>query len=278
MRARGHAVARAAAAWITLIFPGVAAGGGPEVREVQASPWVDGAIAASTIGAVLTTELGAKDALAPATCRWCAPPGLDVSVRRALARRDTTPALAMSNVMAFVIVPLSTIGLDLVAASDEGVLRQTWWNDVLLILEAEGVSLALNQVAKYGLARERPFVHARDAEGKARLATNDDNLSFYSGHTAGSFTLATAAGTIASMRGYRAAPLVWFAGLATASAAGYLRIAGDKHWFTDVAAGALVGGGVGFAIPWLFHRTRGTVTVGGAQVDGARVVAVRGVF
>jgi membrane-associated phospholipid phosphatase len=41
-----------------------------------------------------------------------------------------------------------------------------------------------------------------------------------------------------------------------ASAVGYLRVAGDQHWATDVLAGAAVGGLVGWAVPWVFHRVR----------------------
>ena len=89
------------------------------------------------------------------------------------------------------------------------------------------------------------------------LATPDNNLSFYSGHTSEALALATASGTIGEMRGYRWAPLAWGVGGAFAAVTAYLRIAADKHWLTDVIAGAVVGVGMGFATPYSFHSAIG---------------------
>jgi membrane-associated phospholipid phosphatase len=33
-----------------------------------------------------------------------------------------------------------------------------------------------------------------------------------------------------------------------------MRVAADRHWLSDVAVGALVGSGIGVAIPMLAHR------------------------
>src|SRR5262249_18375089 len=85
----------------------------------------------------------------------------------------------------------------------------------------------------------------------------DDNLSFYSGHTSLAFSLAVGSGTIASMRGYPLAPVVWATGLPVALLTGYLRIGADRHYLTDVLAGALLGSAVGFVGPFVFHRAPG---------------------
>ena len=55
------------------------------------------------------------------------------------------------------------------------------------------------------------------------------------------------------MRGYRIAPLVWIGGGLIALTTSYLRMAADRHYFTDVATGALLGVGVGIGVPLLFH-------------------------
>ena len=55
------------------------------------------------------------------------------------------------------------------------------------------------------------------------------------------------------MRGYRIAPGVWGTGLTVAVGAGWLRIAADKHYATDVLVGMLAGSAVGVALPLLFH-------------------------
>jgi membrane-associated phospholipid phosphatase len=58
------------------------------------------------------------------------------------------------------------------------------------------------------------------------------------------------------MRGYRSAPYVTVAGAAFAGATGLLRSAADVHWPSDVITGALVGTGLGVALPLLLHPHR----------------------
>jgi membrane-associated phospholipid phosphatase len=126
---------------------------------------------------------------------------------------------------------------------------------------------------KFAAGRERPFVHALPADEKPLTAhPADNNVSFYSSHTSFSFAVATASGTVASMRKYRSAPLVWAAGLVSAAAVGYLRIAADRHYFTDVLTGAAAGSAVGFAVPYLFHRSRGLLAVVPAPGVGAEAL------
>jgi len=116
----------------------------------------------------------------------------------------------------------------------------------------------VTQLTKLLLGRERPFVHALPPEQKPLTPLpSDNNLSFFSGHTSEAFALAAASGTVATMRGYRWAPLVWIAGGAVAATTSYLRIAADKHWITDVVVGIVVGAGVGFGVPYLFHSALG---------------------
>ena len=82
------------------------------------------------------------------------------------------------------------------------------------------------------------------------------NYSFFSGHTGSAFALATSTGAVASIRGYRGAPWVWGVGLSLAAATGYLRIASDSHYFSDVLVGAAVGTAVGWLVPHLLHKER----------------------
>ena len=56
------------------------------------------------------------------------------------------------------------------------------------------------------------------------------------------------------MRGYTLAPLVWATSLPVALVTGYLRIAADRHYFTDVLVGAVLGSAIGFVVPFVFHR------------------------
>lgn len=140
-----------------------------------------------------------------------------------------------------------------------------WGEDATVIVESIVVAANTNQLVKFLVGRERPFVHDLDADGKGRTSTpGDNNLSFYSGHTMLGFVSAVSAGTIASLKGYRAAPVIWGTGLTFAAATGYLRIAADKHYFTDVVTGAVMGSLAGFLVPWL-HRPKST---GAQETDG----------
>jgi membrane-associated phospholipid phosphatase len=234
----------------------------PNVHELRWDPALDVAVTAGAAALYISSEL-LKGDLAPLTCRWCAANSVDSGVRDALIWRDTTAADTISNVTGFILVPLTTVGLNALAAGHDGALRNVP-EDALLVAEAGALAADVTQLTKMLFGRERPFVHALAPEDKARTAQPSDNdLSFFSGHTSEAFALAAASGTIGTMRGYRWAPLAWGVGGALAATTAYLRIAADKHWLTDVVVGAIVGAGVGFAIPYVFH----------SPVDDARVAS-----
>jgi membrane-associated phospholipid phosphatase len=139
----------------------------------------------------------------------------------------------------------------------------------LIVLESVALAGSLSQIVKFAAIRERPFVHALPPADKPLTdSPSDNNVSFYSSHSSFAFALAVSSGTIASMRGYRMAPVVWAAGLISAASVGYLRIAADKHYFTDVLVGATVGSAFGWAVPSLFHR--GSAPVAVAPMTGDR--------
>jgi membrane-associated phospholipid phosphatase len=148
------------------------------------------------------------------------------------------------------------MGLTALSEANEGAIGR-FPVDALLITEATVIAADINQIAKFAFARERPFVHYLPrAPGAIRALTDspsDDNLSFFSGHTTLAFAVATAAGTVDTLRGYRLAPAVWAAGLTMATSVGYLRIAADKHYFSDVMTGAVVGSLIGVGVPLIFH-------------------------
>jgi len=224
----------------------------PQTHHLRWDPGLDIAFTAGGAALWVAGEL-LKNQLAPAECRWCETNPLDDGVRTALLWRDTHSAALLSDVTGFVLVPLAALGLDAVAAAHEdanGYVAE----DALLITEAGVLAADLNSITKLLVGRERPFARARYLkEGKATFHGSDDDLSFYSGHTTETFALATAAGTIGELRGYRWAPVPLAVGGAFAFATAYLRVAADRHWLTDTLVGAAIGIGVGFLVPYLFH-------------------------
>ena len=205
-----------------------------------------------------------KSELVPEKCRWCyrGTDGADLlnsydgAVRRQFLWKDARTADITSSVLAFAVEPASALGLTALAAGNDHALNG-FPLDALLITEATVIAGTINQIVKFGFARERPFVHylPRLPNAVRALTTSptDDNLSFFSGHTTLAFVLATSSGTVAFMRGYRLAPVVLGSGLVMATSVGYLRIAADKHYFSDVMTAAVIGSVVGVGIPLLFH-------------------------
>lgn len=229
--------------------------------------------------------------LMSSSCRWCDPPGIDSAVRNSLRWSHTKTADTGSDLLAYGVLPVTTVAAYSINAMLEGPSApQSAWRglflDLLIIGQATALAADLNQIAKISAARERPAVHAQ-APGAQRSA--DDNRSFYSAHTSTSMAIAVSAGTVASLRGYRWAPAVWATLPALSLFAGYLRIASDNHYLTDVAVGALAGASVGFAVPYFLHRPRALAEPGQTSAvvsvrpfvvttPGASFVGVRGEF
>jgi membrane-associated phospholipid phosphatase len=205
-----------------------------------------------------------KSALAPAGCRWCdrSAAGEDTlnpldRWGRGLAASEASGRASwarVSDVLLFGVVPAATAGGLFALSSAAGGGAAVWAEDLLVVAEAGALSALLNQAVKFAAGRERPFVHVLPAEEKPLTDQADDNnLSFYSGHASLAFALAVAAGTVAERRGYRHAWALWTTGLVLASTLPLLRMAADKHYLSDVAAGAALGSAVGFAAPFLLH-------------------------
>ena len=232
-----------------------------EPRPLRHDLRVDGAVTAAAFAGWIGSDL-ARSRLAPPECRICSPGALDAAARDALVWGHRDRARRVSDVLVLAL-PSVLVAHQLLAARAAGDVREGF---VDLVLVAEAVALAgdLNQVVKYAVGRERPFVHFGSGHDRARRPDPDDNLSFYSSHTSVAFAAACGAAEVSRLRGYRSAPWVWGVGLSAAAAVGYLRIAGDEHYLTDVLAGAALGGAIGVAVPRLLHP-RSARAAGAAQ-------------
>ncbi|MBS1122068.1 MAG: hypothetical protein H6Q90_4296 [Deltaproteobacteria bacterium] len=195
-----------------------------------------------------TSELAVKDQLSPDHCRWCEPPNLDATIRDKLVWSDVALAHKLSNLTGYAGAPVLAVGLLVIASSDVQDSRlMTLADDVIPVAESAVYTQLLTQIVKFSVGRQRPYAHFTTDFTPG----NDDNLSFISGHSSLTFSIAVSAGMVAHRRGYKLEPVIWASGLTLAALTAYLRIAADRHYFTDVLAGSAVGVAGGYLIPRL---------------------------
>lgn len=153
--------------------------------------------------------------------------------------------------------------------------RDALFTDALIVAETESLNVALNTAVKHAVGRKRPLTY--DASwSEAERTSADASLSFYSGHSASAFALATATSRVFMLRHPKSDWVVplWVGSEALAATTAVLRVEAGKHFWSDVAVGALVGSAVGLLVPEL-HRTEAGSDAGVAPVltpGGAAVV------
>ena len=213
------------------------------------------AITAGDALVVILSEKVFKDDLAPVTCRWCDPLPFDRAIRDSLVWGDTNRA----NNLSFV-----TVG----AVAAIGLADTRSWDDLIDLTESGLAAMTAGQIVKFTVGRERPFVYVAPP---GRVHDNDDDVAFFSSHTALAFSLATTAGVLSSRHHERAAPWIWAGGMTLAAATGYFRVAADRHWSSDVLVGAGVGALTGWLVPKLHEHEL-------SVVPSASGVALTGTF
>lgn len=144
-------------------------------------------------------------------------------------------------------------------------------NDSVVVYESGLLASALSSLSTLSTERARPYVYGDKAPASVRTSA-DGALSYFSGHTAFSFAIATSTfWTLERRHPHAAYP--WIAlgvGLGLATTIGIARVMAGKHFPTDVLAGAAVGASLGTLVPFL-HRApvefSGTVDSHAASVD-----------
>ena len=215
-----------------------------------------------------------EDEIAATNCRWCSVNAFDAWGHNNLRWSNPETASKLSHGTAYLLEPAVAFGLGALAAYQDDAIGN-FGVDAMIIAEATAVSALFAEAIKLSVGRQRPKTHYGGIVGKP-----SDNTSFYSAHTNFVFALAVSSGTVAEMRGYTLAPYIWGAGLAVAATTGYLRIAADEHYITDVLVGAIAGSAFGFGIPYFFHREKNpkkkNFSIIPMPIDGGMLIGFNG--
>lgn len=206
--------------------------------------WPDGAIVGA-VGALTVVPEAFKADLPHATCAPCDPSGLwgiDRGIlgpeRRGAARASDAALLGAGGLAALLLI-----------RDRRGEGREAAAGDLVVFVEAVGAAGAAGEWAKVLFHRARPECYN---PGGACATSPDAGLSFPSGHATGAFAAAAAFASILHRRGALHDHKTELAALlALASATGVLRVVAREHFPTDVMAGAVLGGAIGWAVPAL---------------------------
>ena len=126
---------------------------------------------------------------------------------------------------------------------------------LLLWLQTMLLTFSSSSLLKNTVSRPRPYVYNRDWQ-LDRPLTRRDRAAFLSGHAANATAGAVLfAELLRTYDGRRGAWLGRLLAMGVAVSTGFLRVKAGKHWPTDAAAGALLGGGVAGAMMVVHRRS-----------------------
>ena len=135
----------------------------------------------------------------------------------------------------------------------------------LMFAQALALQSGINLMVRSLEFWPRPYIYAEDGAGarKAKKAEAEAYGSFFSGHTSAAFTVAVFTGEWFSEfypeSSYRG--VVWALALSAAGLEGVLRVAAGKHFWSDVAVGALLGTGVSLAVIQVHKKRNNRVSL-----------------
>jgi membrane-associated phospholipid phosphatase len=205
--------------------------------------------------------------LPPLNTGWTRPLGVDTAVRNTLrlpsyqARLDVRDAsdVGLALLTSFPILVDSFIVAYWYRGSQD-VAEQM----ALIDAEAFAVAAALQGTATFLSGRARPYVQNCGGQVPTQTIdcqTNAQYRSFFSGHSALSFTSASlicAHHENLDLFDSSADDVTCASAFVAAGAVATFRVVGDAHYFSDVVTGAAVGTLVGLGIPNLHHYRRAT--------------------
>jgi membrane-associated phospholipid phosphatase len=250
--------------------------------KVDLRPNADLTIAGVALVGWVVPEL-LRDHLVPAHCRLCdgvdntglpgtgsrgSLNGVDAWFHDAMTgwvlSRNT--AGVTSDILAYALAPVAAIA-GAWATTGPHASEGAGWRAASIVTESALVSGAVVEGVKFIAARKRPYVRYGNGEASGTYGVSDvgSHLGFPSGHTAWVTSLGVALATTASIEESAAAPWLWAGAAVGSVTTSALRMIAEKHYFTDVATGTVIGAACGVVVP-LLHRRGGPLSSGSVSV------------
>jgi membrane-associated phospholipid phosphatase len=202
------------------------------------------------------------------------PPPLSLlpAIDRSVVGNNSGSASSWSDKMLYAQLALPFVAtlVDNLVSGGPGKLNR-FATESLVLLEAAAMTSMLTVATKTMVRRPRPYMFDPETD-EERRNSHGAHESFFSGHTAMAFSMATAYSYMYQKK-HPDSPAVipiWVSSHLVASGIGLLRVQGGKHFWTDVATGAAVGSAVGLLVPWLHQR--GGKDDGHIGLDNVRIV------
>ena len=214
--------------------------------EFYHATWWDAASLAAAGGLYLLPSALNLRPDAP-TCAPCDPAGLP-----AIDRWTVRPVVKSADVASGVL--LAAVGGWAALVDARGATRERTLGNLAVLANSASWTATSSEWLKVLVHRKRPVLYTADAAAAAQ--DPDNQRSFPSTHVALAFS---AAATYAVLSARERLPhrtrnlLLLYAG---AVGVGVLRVTAAKHFPTDVAAGAVLGPGIGWLVPTIRHSVR----------------------
>ncbi len=210
-------------------------------------PYVSTAVALNVSGAYLATQLDILTPLEIATLK-----AQNVNSFDRFATKNYSTGFAQASNVLEITTQLAPI---LFLTGEK--TRKHFGQIMILYLEASFINTGVTIISKMTFRRTRPFVYNPNVAIEDKL-TRTARTSLISGHTStaavGSFFAAKVFSDFCSDSKWK--PVVWGAAAVIPGVMGYFRVAAGKHYPTDVIAGYLVGGTIGFLVPHLHRKNK----------------------
>ena len=199
----------------------------------------------------------------PGSAKWTGTNAFDTAARNALRITDANGsqiARDTSDVALTILVNHRLID-DIFVAWWARQHPKIAWQLTVMDAETLAFTTSVNTLVAGLAGRQRPYV-AQICGEKELQDTSDCNgsnryRSYFSGHTTAAFTLAGLTcihhAELPLYGNGVADAFACVGAMATATTVGFMRVAADQHYMTDVITGAAFGTLAGVGMPWLLH-------------------------